>query len=235
MNNISEIEDAVRCLSRGQRRRLLDWLAGEVDSEMGVAEPVTRYGSAAESRAFFSLEEYFEMEETSSVLHEYVAGAIFDMAEPSQAHEIIAMNLAAPLHAHLRDRPCRIYQGRRLLQLRVLDDDLVYRPDVWVACGETRNVKGDYVDEPCLVVEVLSPSTARFDRREKVSTYREVPSIQEYVLVAQQPAYVKIYRRAEQWQPQTLESLEDVLDLQSVALSIPVASIYQGVAERTRS
>lgn len=235
MKNISEIEQAVRCLSRGQRRRLLDWLAGELDLEMGVAEPVTNYGSSAESQDFFSLDEYFELEERSSILHEYVAGAIFDMADPSQAHEIIAMNLAAPIHAHLRDRPCRIYQGRRLLQLRVLADDLVYRPDVWVACGEMRNGKGDYVDEPCLVVEVLSPSTARFDRREKVNTYREVPSIKEYVLLAQQPAWVRVYRRAEQWQPQTIEALEDVLDLQSVELSIPVANIYKGVPEGMRS
>jgi Uma2 family endonuclease len=79
------------------------------------------------------------------------------------------------------------------------------------------------------VIEVLSPSTARFDRREKVASYREIPSIEEYVLVAQKPAIVVIYRRAEQWRPQVLESLEDVLELRSAALSIPVSRIYQGV------
>lgn len=93
----------------------------------------------------------------------------------------------------------------------------------------TSSSKGGYVDEPCLVVEVLSPSTARFDRREKLFGYREIPTIQEYLLVGQKPAHLVIHRRAEQWRPQLLESLEDVLDLQSVGLTIPVACIYRGV------
>lgn len=234
MNTMSEIEQAVRCLSRDQRRRLLDWLAGELDCEMGVAEPVARYGNTAEAAQLFSLEDYFAMEEKSSTLHEYVAGEIFDMAEPSQAHEIIAMNLAGPLHAHMKDRPCRIYPGRRQLQFKCFGDDFVYRPDVWVACGEARNSKGDYVDEPCLVIEVLSPSTARLDKREKVASYREIPTIEEYVLVGQKPAHLVIYRRAEQWRPQTLESLEDVLDLRSVGLAIPIVHIYRGIREDMR-
>ena len=143
------------------------------------------------------------------------------------------MNLAAPLHCHVQDRPCRIYPGRRQLQFKIAEDDFVYRPDVWVACGEARNAKGEYADEPRLVIEVLSPSTARFDRREKVVSYREIPSIEEYVLVAQKPAHVVIYRRAEQWRPQVLESLDSVLDLRSVGLALPVARVYKGVAAET--
>ena len=233
MNTLSDIEGAVRRLSRRERRRLLDWLAGELEWEMGVSEPVVRYGSAAEKRELFSLEEYFEMEASSSILHEYVAGEIYDMAEPSQAHEIIAMNLAGLLYGHVQDHPCRIYQGRRQLQFKIGEDDLVYRPDVWIACGEIRNSQGEYVDEPCLVIEVLSPSTARFDRREKVTSYREIPSIEEYVLVAQKPAHVVIYRRAEQWEPQVLENLECVLELRTVGLALPVERIYKGICLET--
>ena len=229
MNTLSEIERAVRDLSRDQQRLLLDWLAGELDLEMGVAEPTASYGAAAEAREFFTLEEYFEMEQKSSILHEYVGGEIFAMADPSQAHEIVAMNLAGSLHAHLQDRHCRTYKSNRQLQLKCLGDDCVYRPDIWVACGETRNAKGDYVDEPSIVIEVLSPSTARIDRREKVISYRQIPSINEFVLVAQKPAHVMIYRRSEQWTPQVLGSLEDVLQLRSVELAIPVRSIYRGV------
>jgi Uma2 family endonuclease len=229
MNTMSEIEQAVRYLSRDQQRLLLDWLAGELNWEMGVAEPTARYGGAAEARELFTLEEYFELEENSSSLHEYVGGEIFAMADPSQTHEIIAMNLASPLHAHLRDRPCRTYKTNRQLQFKCFGDDFVYRPDIWVACGETRNAKGDYVDEPSLVIEVLSPSTARIDKREKVISYREITSIKECVLVAQKPAHVMIYRRAERWLPQILDSLEDVLELRSLELAIPVRSIYRGV------
>lgn len=229
MNTMSEIEQAVRYLSRDQQRVLLDWLASELDSETGVAEPKTSYGGAAEARELFSLEEYFEMEEKSSIPHEYVAGEIFAMADPSQAHEITAINLVGSLHAHLRDRPCRIYTAQRRLQFKCFGDDFVYRPDIRVACGETRDAKGDYVDEPCLVIEVLSPSTARIDKREKLISYREIPSIEEYVLVAQKPAHVVIHRRAEQWQPRILDSLDDVLEIRSVGLVIAVRRIYKGL------
>lgn len=233
MNTVAEIEDAVRRLSRSERRRLFDWFAGVLDCELGVAEPMPTYASAAEKRELFSLEEYFAIEARSPILHEYVAGEIYDMADPSQDHDLIAMNLAAPLHVHVQDRPCRIYQGRRGLQFKIGEDNFVYRPDVWMACGEARNERGGYVNEPSLVIEVLSPSTARFDKREKVFSYREVPSIQEYVVVAQKPAHVMVYRRSEQWRPQTLESLEDVLELQSVGLTLPLARIYKGVSGET--
>ena len=178
---------------------------------------------------FFSLEEFFEMEENSSILHEYVGGEIFALADPSQAHDIVAMNIAGPLSGHLLDRPCRVYTTHRQLQFNCFGDDYVYRPDVWMACGQTRDAKGDYVDEPSLVIEVLSPSTARIDRREKLFNYREIPSIKEYVVVAQKPVHVVIHRRAEQWQPQVLSSPEDILELRSVELAIPVSRIYQGV------
>jgi Uma2 family endonuclease len=229
MNTMSEIEQAVRYLSPDQQRLLLAWLVGELNLETGVSEPTASYGSAAEKREPLTLEEFLEMEENSSVLHEYVAGEVFAMAEASQAHEIVAMNLLGPLHAHLRDRPCRTYTAGRSLEFKCLGDDFVYRPDVWVACGETRNAKGEYVDEPRIVMEVLSPSTARIDKREKVMSYREIPSIKEIVLVAQKAAHVVIYRRAEQWQPKILDSLADVLEIRSVELAIPVRSIYRGV------
>ncbi len=233
MNTVAEIEGAVMRLSRRERRRLFDWFAGALDLDLGVSEPMATYGGAAERRELFSLEEYFEIEARSPILHEYVAGEIYDMADPSQDHEIIAMNLAGPLHAHLRDRPCRIYPGGRQLQFKIEEDDFVYRPDVWVACGEVRNAKGGFVDEPCLVIEVLSPSTARFDKREKLTSYREIPSIEEYVLIGQKPAHVVIHRRAQQWKPQVLDSLDGSLNLQSVGLLLPVARIYKGVSAQT--
>lgn len=184
-------------------------------------------------RESFTLEEYLDLEAQSSIQHEFVAGEIYDMADPSRDHEIVAMNLAAPLHVHVQDRPCRVYTGRRQLQFRIDQDEFVYRPDVWLACGEGRDSKGKYVDEPRLVIEVLSPSTARFDRREKVASYREIPSIEEYVVVAPKPANVVIYRRAQQWRPQTVEALDGVLELHSVGLSLPLGRIYKGVSGET--
>lgn len=234
MSALTEVERAASCLSRHERRWLLDWLAESLDLELGVSEPVAKYHSAAEEREFFSLEEYFESERNSPMMHEYVAGQIYDIAGPSQAHEIIAMNLAGSLYVHLQDRACRIYPGRRELQFKCRGDDFVYRPDVWVACGENRDSKGQYLDEPCLVIEVLSPSTARIDRREKVLNYRELPAIEEYVLVTQKPAHLVIYRRADQWRPQALLSLTDVLELRSVGMLLPVARVYKGISADER-
>lgn len=233
MNTLAEIEEAVRRLSRSQRRQLFDWFAGVLDLELGVCEPVARYGGAAERYESFTLEEYLDLEARSSIQHEFVAGEIYDMADPSQDHDIIAMNIAAPLHAHVRGRPCRVYVGRRQLHFRIGQDEFVYRPDVWLACGEARDSKGKYLDEPRLVIEVLSPSTARFDRREKAASYREIPSIEEYVVVAPKPADVVIYRRAQQWKPEAVAAPDGVLELQSVGLTLSLECIYERVRGET--
>ena len=102
-----------------------------------------------------------------------------------------------------------------------------------MACGEARNAKGACINDPCLVIEVLSPSTARFDKREKLASYRGIPSIEEYVMVEQKPTNLVIYRRAEHWKPQVLDTLDSVLELRSVGLSLPVARIYTGVCPET--
>ncbi len=229
MSTLREVEQAVAALSPRQRTELLDWMAVNLNAGLVVAEPPVPYGAAAPERRLFTFEEYLEIERTSPLRHEYVGGEIFSMGEPRQAHEIIAMNLAAALHAHLRGRPCRTYAGGRRLHFKCRGDDIAYYPDVWVGCGDTRNAKGELDDEARLVIEVVSPSTARIDRREKAINYREIASLEELVLVAQKPAGIVLHRRAEHWAPISLDSARGVLELRSVELTLPVSRIYEGV------
>lgn len=228
MSTLHEVKRAVKVLSPGERTELLDWMAVNLNVGLFVTEPPVAYGAVALERDFYSIEEYLELEEKSTMAYEFVAGQIYAMTEPSQTHELIVENLYAQLIVHLRGGPCRAHLASRRVLFKCRGDDIAYRPDVWVGCGEGRNAAGVIVGEPRVVIEVLSPSTARIDRREKVVNYREIPSLEECVLVAQKNAQVTIHRREEEWKRVVLHSPEDVLELRSIGLVLPVAQIYTG-------
>src|SRR5579872_4204724 len=142
MNTLHEIKRAVKTLPSAQRAELLDWMAVNLDVGLFVTEPPMAYGAAALERDFYSVDEYLELEENSSMAYEYVAGQIYAMAEPSQAHAIMTTNLRVALHAHLSGKPCRAHSAERRIVFKCRGDDIAYRPDVWVGCGEKRNSKG---------------------------------------------------------------------------------------------
>lgn len=229
MNTLHDIKQSVKALSPGARVELLDWMAVNLNVGLFVTEPPVAYGAVALERDYYSVEEYLELEEKSTMAYEYVAGQIYAMAEPSEAHAAIVENLYSQLLVHLRGRPCRPHLASRRVLFKCRGDDIAYRPDVWVGCGAERNPAGVTVGEPRLVIEVLSPSTARIDRREKTVNYREIPSLEECVLVAQKNVQVTIYRRAEEWRRVVLHSPGDILELRSVGLALPVTQIYEGL------
>lgn len=229
MNTFDEALNLVRHLSEPDQRELAAWLADSLEDVWRVAEAAPRYGAAAENRETFTLEEYLAFEESSPDRHEYVGGQIYAMSEPLQPHKLIAGNIFAALHAHLRGKPCRPYQHDTKVQIRVRDDDYVYYPDVLVSCGQERDAKGRFIEEHRLVMEVMSRSTERIDRREKAYTYRELPSIEEIVLISQKATHVTLYRRADEWAPVVLDSLDRALELKSIDLALPLQQIYEGL------
>lgn len=85
------------------------------------------------------------------------------------------------------------------------------------------------IESPKLVIEVLSPSTERSDRREKALNYRQIPSVEEFVLVAQHRPEMTIYRRGDHWKPQWLSGEEAVAEFRSIALSVPLRQIFEGI------
>lgn len=173
--------------------------------------------------------EYLALEAQSPLKHEYVAGGIYAMTGASLRHNVIALNIAALLRAHLRGSPCRTFMSDAKLRVNKLNS--YYYPDVMVTCDPRHQniTPGDTVIEtPRLVVEILSTSTEATDRREKLLAYRSLPSMLEYVLVSQEVARIEIHRRQGDigWQIITL-SAGDPVELNSVELVTDFAAIYE--------
>ena len=173
-----------------------------------------------------SIAEYLEGERHSEVKHEYAAGQVFAMAGASERHNRIAGNMHAHLHAATRGSDCFVY----ISDMRVRIDQVVYYPDVIVCCDPADN--DAYLKQaPCLVIEVLSDSTERMDRGEKLHNYRKISSLQAYVLVAQDRASVEVYRRTNgpYWQFETYSALDEVLELPCPPTQISLAQIYERI------
>jgi Uma2 family endonuclease len=178
-----------------------------------------------------SVEEYLKFEEISEIRHEYLAGEIFAMSGSSEEHNQIAGNIYVRLINHLRGSGCKTFISDMKVKITIADQraDLFYYPDLMVTC-DSQDTEKYYKTAPCLIVEVLSPSTANLDKREKRLNYQTLPSLQEYVLVSQDQAIVEIYQqnRAGVWYSEVLQG-GDQLNLQSVNLTIAIADIYEDV------
>ena len=167
-------------------------------------------------------EEYLALEQEQPVRHELVDGYLYAMTGASDRHEEIALNLAAALKVHLRGSPCRVYKGD--LKIRVADD--FYYPDVFVRCSEQR---GDayFKTDPVLIAEVLSPGTQRYDRGDKRLAYSQLPTLKEYLVIAQDRMLVEVFAPGDFRHGLRLERPEDVLSLESIGFSMPLAELYE--------
>ncbi|CAN5297771.1 Uma2 family endonuclease [soil metagenome] len=141
----------------------------------------TRCMAESAERGFLSVEEYLELEESSTVKHEYVGGMIHALAGASDRHNRIAGNIFAALLGAARGGPCRVYISDMKLQI----SDVFYYPDVMVACEPPETENPTYRSDPCLLVEVVSGSTEATDRREKLLVYRNIPTVRAYLIVEQ--------------------------------------------------
>ena len=174
-----------------------------------------------------SLEAYLEQERSATVKHEYAAGHTYAMAGASERHNGIALNLAAFLHGATRDRPCRAFVS----DMRVAIDQVVYYPDLMVCC-ETDDSDPWLKRAPCLVIEILSESTERIDRGEKLYNYRRIPTLRAYLLVSQDAMRVEVYRRdgADDWRHEVHEGAEARILLDCPPAELALAQIYERIA-----
>jgi Uma2 family endonuclease len=172
-----------------------------------------------------SPEEYLEMEANSPVKHEYVGGYIHAMTGTSDVHNFIALNLASILRDRLRGSPCRVFMAD--VKVRLEQADAFYYPDVMVSCEQAPNPY--HRAQPCLIVEVLSSSTAKFDAGDKRREYQSLPSLEEYVLISQECMDVRVWRRAESGWAATIYTDGAVIALTSVDMEIPIEKIYEDV------
>jgi Uma2 family endonuclease len=180
-----------------------------------------------ESQEFITVDEYIEGELLSEVRHEYIGGQVYAMSGASEAHNVLSGNLHAALHQHLRGKPCKVFIADMKVRLNIPQDDIFYYPDLLVTCDPADDAKY-YKSRPVVLVEVLSPSTERLDRREKFLSYQRLPSLREYVLVDQEKKAVTVFRKETDWAPEH-QRAGDSLRLDSVEFGISMADLYEDV------
>lgn len=174
-----------------------------------------------------TIEEYLELEERSTARHEYVHGQLFAMTGASEAHNVICVNLITRIHPHLRGTGCRAFIND--MKVRVEAANSFYYPDIMVTCEPFQSTSV-FKTSPALIIEVLSPSTKHIDLREKLVMYRQLASLQEYVVVYQDRVLIEVYRKHAdgEWEFGTLRK-PDQLCLESLPgkpLQIPVCEVY---------
>lgn len=177
---------------------------------------------------FLSVEDYLAGEQHSEIRHEYISGAAYAMAGGSEDHNIISLNWAAALRQHLRGGSCRVFMADVKTRLHIADEDIFYYPDVMVAC-DPRDKDAYFKRFPKVLIEVLSASTERTDRREKFLSYLQIETLEEYILAAQDKMEVTIFRRSRQWKPEVLRQMEQEVRFDSLNFSLPLREVYEGV------
>jgi len=177
-------------------------------------------------------EEYLAFERASETKHEYIDGEIYAMAGAKRNHSLINASIIALLYNQLQRRipPCLVYTS----DMRVkVDISNYFYPDVTVVCGDALydETELDMLINPALVIEILSPSTEVYDRRKKTPRYQKIESLQEYLLVAQDEAWVERYRRQPDgtWQYLAIIGLDSTVELTSINATPTLADIYENV------
>ena len=188
----------------------------------------------------YTVEEYLALERASEERHEYLDGDVYAMAGESPEHGAICVNLAISIGSQLRGTPCQAFvkdmkvcSGPLPLPGRSAKGLFSY-PDLVVVCGamQFHDQVRDVLLNPSLIIEVLSPSTEAFDRGEKFRRYRTwLPTLQDYLLVAQDKPFIDHYHRVEEnrWELVPREGLEASLHLESVHCTLRLADVYDRI------
>jgi len=228
MTTIAEAQTAIRRLDAEDRYIVACWLEGYLEDEVeftGVREPAVEY---ADGPLYMTEDEYLKFEENSPTRHEYVNGYVHAMCGATMAHGRIVARLQTALAKRLGDGPCESFFSGLKLKVDTVSDKAYLYPDIMVSCDRA-GWREQWLLNPRLIVEVLSPSTQHIDRREKATTYRQIPSMEEYVIAAQGSWQLTIFRRAENWAAEVVSGPEAVAEFRSLGVSIPLAEIYRGV------
>lgn len=173
-------------------------------------------------------EEYLALERAAEYRSEYHNGEMYAMAGTSRKHNIISLGIAATLHFAFRDKGCSVYHSD--LRVRIEKYNRFFYPDVVVACDE-QEFMDDELDtllNPILIIEVLSKSTESFDRGQKFQFYRAIPTLQEYVLVAQDRINVEKFEKNADglWILSEANELDQCIHLNSVDFKLNLNDIY---------
>ncbi|MCC5616392.1 Uma2 family endonuclease [Nostoc sp. CHAB 5836] len=182
---------------------------------------------ALPDRILMSAEEYLVWEPTQEERYEYWDGEVVMMSGATRNHNRVSLNFSKLLDDALAERSCEVYIVD--VKVQVEPGRKYFYPDVVVTCDE-RDIDPQLVQFPCLIIEVLSPSTEAADRGKKFAKYRQFLTLQEYVLVQVTQPSVEVFRRKDQGKWVLSEySLGDILRLESVDVEIAIAHLYRQV------
>ncbi|MDX1993958.1 MAG: Uma2 family endonuclease [bacterium] len=185
---------------------------------------------AALPKQRYSPQEYLALDRASEFKHEYVNGEVFMMTGASREHNAITFNIAGALRTQLRGKPCQGYVND--MRVRIEGKRYAY-PDVVVVCGtpEFEDAEVDTLLNPTVIIEVLSPSTEAYDRGTKFKKYREMPTLQEIVFVAQDAPHFEHYKRNElgEWVLADVMGLEADSHFPSINCTLHLGDVYDNV------
>jgi len=180
-------------------------------------------------KPLLTVEEYIALERRLDVKYEYFRGEMFAMSGASPAHVFIHSNLLRHLGNRLEGTPCRALGSD--LRVHIQASGLYTYPDVSIFCGGLALDKHQAATSPKVILEILSPSTRRYDISGKFEHYRQIASLEEYVLVEQDSYSINRYRRQPDgdWALTRFQGEDAILALASVNLTVPLREIYSDV------
>jgi Uma2 family endonuclease len=182
----------------------------------------------------YSYADYLALDATSNVKLEYLDGQIYAMAGGTPEHAMLIRSVSTHLATQLRDTECRVSVTE--LRIRVLATGLGTYPDVAVICGRWERDPDDptAVINPCSIVEVLSPSTEKYDRGEKFEHYQQIPSLREYMLIAHDSRSIELFERGEDglW-ARTLSRSGEHARIARLGCVLDVDAVYDDAMEPT--
>jgi Uma2 family endonuclease len=184
--------------------------------------------SLPQLKPYLTPKEYLTLERQATYRSEYFEGEIFAMAGASDLHNTISGNVFAELHLQLKKRPCKVYMND--MRVKIYSTGLYTYPDVMIVCGTLRfdDAQKDTLLNPTVIIEVLSPSTATYDRGKKFEHYRTLDSLKEYLLIAQDECHLEHYVRQphNQWLKLELNQLQDTVELSSIQCHLALVDVY---------
>jgi Uma2 family endonuclease len=181
--------------------------------------------------AYITPEEYLAIEREAEYKSEYFNGEIFAMSGASPEHNQIVTNIVGELYAQFKKRPCRVYAND--IRVKVSTTGLYTYPDVVAMCDKPRfdDEQKDTLLNPTVIIEVLSDSTANYDRGEKFKHYRSLDSLVEYILIAQDECHIEHYVRQanNQWLLLETHDLLETIELSSINCHLALSDVYDKV------
>lgn len=186
--------------------------------------------SSLAAQTLYTPEEYITLERKATLKSEYLSGEILAMSGASLAHTLITVDITTELNIQLKGKECKVVSND--LRVKTTPDTSYFYPDVVVFCGEPEfeDETFDTLLNPVVIIEVLSPSTEIYDRTEKFEYYKQITTLQEYILVSQDKIKVEHHQLQNmQWKLKEFHALQGTFALSSIGCELSLNDVYRRV------